>query len=286
LKKENEKVIEHALKNFDVIIEGIPLITRRDLDYKLAQLIINPDRPTIEKYLHYHDFRLKKTGGKKPGKKKFPLLFATVNTLEEVKSAAGLDVEGIGLFRSELSFLNRDIGPSVEEQSNVYKKILQSFPDKPVTIRTIDLGGDKSSFLELIYRETLEEDKKKSLVSEVCHKQLEALVRASIYGNLTIAFPMISGAEEMADLREKVSMITKESGISNEDLKEDIPLSAFIETPASVFALEGILDKCDSINIGTNDLFSLLYGKSRQLNRISSVEDNHKDTEKCNHRCS
>ncbi len=257
----------------DKPLEAIENGSRAVLDCYSGKLIINPDKSSLNKYLHYHDSRLKKPEDKKPENKKFPLLFATVNTLEEVRSAAMMGVEGIGLFRSELSFLNGDIGSSVKEQSNVYKKILQLLPDKPVTLRIIDLSGDKSSFLELIYKRPLEEDEKELLTSEVYNRQIEALVRASIYGNLIIAFPMISRPEEMADIREKVLMIAKESGITSKDLKEYIQLSAFIETPASVFALEGILDKCDSINIGTNDLLSLLYGKSRQLNTISHVED-------------
>jgi len=257
----------------DKPLEDIREGSRAILDCYSGKLIINPDQSSINKYLYYHDYGFKKTEYKKPGNKKFPLLFATVNTLEEVRSAAVMGVEGIGLFRSELSFLNGDIGHSTKEQLKVYKKILQLFPDRPVTLRVIDLSGDKSSFMELIYKKTLNEDEKKHLISRALNMQIEALVRASIYGNLIIAFPMISRPEDMADIREKVLTIAKESGINSKDLKKYIHLSAFIETPASVIALEGILDQCDSINIGTNDLLSLFLGISRQLNTIPRVED-------------
>ena len=243
------------------------------LDGYNGKLILQPDKAHLKKIVQYQ----KSDGTKKPGEikrnKKIPALLATVNTLEEARAAAALNVEGIGLFRSELSFLNGDIGFSLTKQLQAYKEILELFPDRPVTLRTLDLSGDKASLLNLAHNGPLPENARKPLARKIRKRQLEALVRASGYGSLIIAFPMVSRPEDMAFLREQVLKIIKNPGRFRRPVKKDIPLCAFIETPAAVFALEEILDACDYINIGTNDLLSLVYARSRQLIRTSNSED-------------
>ena len=243
------------------------------LDGYNGKLIIRPDKATLKKYHQLHRPEGTKKSGKKLKNKKIPALLATVNTLEEARSAAAIDVEGIGLFRSELSFLNGDIGLSLVKQSNTYREILELFPDRPVILRTLDLSGDKASFLSLIYKGPIAENNKKPLARKFCNRQLEALVRASEYGSLIIAFPMISRPEDMIMLKKRILSIKKRSGRTLKDTKRDIPLCAFIETPAAFFALEEIIEECDYINIGTNDLLSLVYARSRQLIRTSNSED-------------
>ncbi len=243
------------------------------LDGYNGKLILRPDKASLKKYHQFHRSEGIKKSGKKLKNKKIPILLATINTLEEARSAAAMDVEGIGLFRSELSFLNGDIGLSLVKQSNAYREILKLFPDRPVILRTLDLSGDKASFLNLIYKGPLAENNKKPLARKLCNRQLEALIRASGYGSLIIAFPMISRPEDMMMLKEQILSIKKRSSRTRREIKRDIPLCAFIETPAAFFALEEILKECDYINIGTNDLLSLVYARSRQLVRTSNSED-------------
>jgi len=243
------------------------------LDGYNGKLILRPDKAHLKKFLQFQRSEDTKRSIKINKNNKVPALLATVNTLEEARSAAAMNVEGIGLFRSELSFLNGDIGLSLVKQSNAYREILELFPDRPVILRTLDLSGDKASFLSLIYKGPLAENDKKPIARKLCNRQLEALVRSSGYGSLIIAFPMISRPEDIAMQREHILKMTKRLDRTHRAVKRDIPLCAFIETPAAVFALEEILDECDYINIGTNDLLSLVYARSRQLIRTSNSED-------------
>lgn len=243
------------------------------LDGYNGKLILQPDKASLKKFLQSQKLESTKKPGKIKKNKKIPTLLATVNTMEEARSAAEMNVEGIGLFRSELSFLNGDIGLSLIKQSNAYREILELFPDRPVILRTLDLSGDKASFLSLMHKGPLAENDKKPLARKLCKRQLEALVRSSGYGSLIIAFPMVSRPEDMTMLKEQIMEITKRLGRTREAIKRDIPLCAFIETPAAVFALEEILDECNYINIGTNDLLSLVYARSRQLVRTSNSKD-------------
>lgn len=243
------------------------------LDGYNGKLILQPDKASLKKFLQSQKLESTKKPGKIKKNKKIPTLLATVNTMEEARSAAEMNVEGIGLFRSELSFLNGDIGLSLIKQSNAYREILELFPDRPVILRTLDLSGDKASFLSLMHKRPLAENDKKPLARKLCKRQLEALVRSSGCGSLIIAFPMVSRPEDMTMLKEQIMEITKRLGRTRKAIKRDIPLCAFIETPAAVFALEEILDECNYINIGTNDLLSLVYARSRQLVRTSNSKD-------------
>jgi phosphoenolpyruvate-protein phosphotransferase (PTS system enzyme I) len=233
-------------------------------------LIIQPDKGTLEKYKESPRPAVRKYHRKDIKAGEAMQVFATVNTLEEAAEAARIGVDGIGLFRTELSFLNRDIGLKLKDQVSAYKKILEMFPKKTVIIRTLDLGGDKSSFLNLIYKEELPERKKKPLINKLYSRQMEALIAASASGKLVMAFPMISRPEDIISLKERISDIRGK----DEDLPQaGIPICAFIESPAAVYNLDAILDHCDHINVGTNDLFSLIYARSRQVSRPSGSQD-------------
>ncbi len=240
------------------------------LDCYKGILMIQPDEETLQRYKASPvpaDRRYDKKGLKARGKFR---VFATVNTLEEAAEAARIGVDGIGLFRTELSFLNGDIGLKLKDQVSAYTKILEMFPKKAVMIRTLDLGGDKSSFLNLIYKDELPERKKKPLINKLYSRQMEALLMASASGKLIMAFPMISRPEDIISLKERISDIRG----NNKNLpQEDIPICAFIESPAAVYSLDAILDNCDHINVGTNDLLSLIYARSRQISRPSGNED-------------
>jgi phosphoenolpyruvate-protein phosphotransferase (PTS system enzyme I) len=193
--------------------------------------------------------------------------------MEEARQASSMGVKGIGLFRTELSFLNGDIGLTVDDQFEAYSNILKLFPKRPVTLRTLDLSGDKQEYINLISKETLAAGRSRSFIKKTCNAQMKALIKASKYGELTIAFPMVSKAEEMASLKEQILSIQKK--LSGTDPKNTSPVSlgAFIETPAGVYALEDILDHTDTISIGTNDLLVLVYGGSRQSSRPQRSDD-------------
>jgi len=184
-----------------------------------------------------------------------------------------MGARGIGLFRTELSFLNGDIGLTVAAQFEVYSNILKLFPKRPVTLRTLDLNGDKQAFINLISKETLSASGARTLIRRTCSDQMKAIVKASKYGKLTVAFPMVSKAEEMASLKKQILSIQEKLAGSDPRITSAVSLSAFIETPAGVYALEDILKHTDAISIGTNDLLTLVYAGSRQSNRPYISDD-------------
>ena len=256
-------------KNADEITDG----QRAILDGFNGKLIIQPDRVTDEKYKKYSKDSIKRIGSFKKKNKRLPDILASINTLEEARQASSMGVRGIGLFRTELSFLNGDIGLTVDDQFKAYSNILKLFSGKPVTLRTLDLSGDKQAFINLISKETLTESGSRSLIKRTCLAQMKALIKASKYGELILAFPMVSKAEEMASLKKQILSIQKKLASSDPGVASPVSIGAFIETPAGVYALEDILDHTDTISIGTNDLLTLVYAGSRQSNRPYRSDD-------------
>lgn len=254
-------------------VEDIPDDQKAILDGFGSKLIINPDRATEKKYLNYLKSGSKKLPAARKKFKKIPIVLASINTLEEARSAAAMEVSGIGLFRTELSFLNGDIGLSVPDQFEAYSNILKLFPGRPVTLRTLDLSGEKQAFINLIYKKSLAAGEIRALVKKIYSKQLEAMVSASKYGDLTIAFPMISKADDMISFKNQIISIQDRLRKTDPGISSTIPVSAFIETPAAVFALDTILKETGIINIGTNDLLSLVYAQSRHSNQLTGSDD-------------
>ena len=131
-------------KNADEITDG----QRAILDGFNGKLIIQPDRVTDEKYKKYSKDSIKRIGSFKKKNKRLPDILASINTLEEARQASSMGVRGIGLFRTELSFLNGDIGLTVDDQFKAYSNILKLFSGKPVTLRkfSADILGPKHIF--------------------------------------------------------------------------------------------------------------------------------------------
>ena len=256
-------------KNADELSDG----QRAILDGFNGKLIIQPDRATDEKYKKYSKDSIKRIGSFKKKNKGLPNILASINTIEEARQASSMGVSGIGLFRTELSFLNGDIGLTVDDQFEAYSNILKLFPKKPVTLRTLDLTGDKQAFINLIYKKSLVTGEIRALIKKIYSKQLEAMVSASKYGDLTIAFPMISKTDDMISAKNQIISIKDKLKKTDPGISSTIPVSAFIETPAAVFCLDAILEQTDTVNIGTNDLLSLVYAESRHSDQHTGSDD-------------
>ena len=256
-------------QDVDEIIDG----QRAILDGFNGKLIIQPDKAMDEKYKKYSKDSIKRIGSFKKKNKKLPDILASINTIEEARQASSMGVRGIGLFRTELSFLNGDIGLTVDDQFKAYSNILKLFSGKPVTLRTLDLSGDKQAFINLISKETLTASGARALIRKTCSAQMKALIKASKYGELILAFPMVSKAEKMASLKNQILSMQKKLAGSDPKVASPVRLGAFIETPAGVYALEDILDHTDTISIGTNDLLTLVYAGSRQSDRPYRSDD-------------
>lgn len=182
-----------------------------------------------------------------------------IGTPEDVCQVLQKGGEGIGLFRSEFLYLSAAGLPDEETQLHAYQSVLQRMGEKPVVVRTLDIGGDKevpslglkkeaNPFLGLRAIRLCEKEQ------EVFRTQLRALLRASVYGNLKVMFPMISSMEELQFAKAQVKVCMEELAEKNIPFQEHIPLGMMVEIPAVAVMAEVFAGECDFFSIGTNDL--------------------------------
>ncbi len=201
-------------------------------------------------------------------------LMANIEFAHELSDVTKNKAEGVGLFRTESVFIEKKDLPSEQEQFEIYKQAAEQIAPLPLTVRTIDLGGDKfldnySAEDELnpflgwrAIRFCLDEP-------EIFNMQLRAILRASVFGNIHILLPMISSVDEVIRTKEYLEEVRQELTEKGIAFKADIPLGIMIETPAAAM-LTGILaDYVDYFSIGTNDLTQYVLAIDRTNDRVA-----------------
>ncbi len=207
-------------------------------------------------------------------------IFANIQGLREVGAALMNDAGGIGLFRSEFLYLDRNDFPSEEEQFQVYKTVLQSMGGKKVVIRTLDIGADKQvRYFGLDKEENPAMGMRAIRICltrpEIFRPQLRALLRASVFGKLAIMFPMITSVAEMTDIRRIVSDTQRELDREGIPYSPDTEFGIMIETPAAALISDRLAPLVDFFSVGTNDLTQYTLALDRQNPGIASFFDPH-----------
>lgn len=207
------------------------------------------------------------------------LIYANVGSLYEVELALENDAEGIGLFRSEFLYLNREELPTEEEQYQIYRKTLELMDDRRVIVRTMDIGVDKKAdYLHLDAEENPALGYRAIRIcldrTDVFRTQLRALLRAAVHGNLSIMYPMIASLDEVLEIREIVQSVYEE--LRSEHIPcRMVEQGIMIETPAAAIMSDQLAPYVDFFSIGTNDLTQYTLAADRQNARLARYSDPH-----------
>ncbi len=245
------------VKNGDMVV----------LDGTKGEAIVNPDEATVSEYeKKLEEYRkekelLKKYTGKptvsKDGTK--AELVCNIGKPEDAKKAAECDGEGIGLFRTEFLFMDRDSLPTEEEQFEAYKSVAETMAGKPVIIRTLDIGGDK----EIPYLGLEKEDNPflgfRAIRfclqrKDIYETQLKALVRASAFGKIKVMVPLVTGLDELRQVKAMIADIMKEYDAAGVAYNKDLEVGVMMETPAACLMADALAKEAAFFSIGTNDL--------------------------------
>lgn len=206
-------------------------------------------------------------------------LYANIGNSKDLAMVLQNDAGGIGLFRSEFLYLEKEDYPTEEEQFAVYKTVAETMAGKKVIIRTLDIGADKQAdYFKLAHEENPAMGLRAIRICltrpEVFKTQLRALFRASAYGNIAIMYPMIISVDEVRRIKEVVAEVKKELEEQHIEYGE-VEQGIMIETPAAVMMSGELAEEVDFFSIGTNDLTQYTLAIDRQNPELDAFYDSH-----------
>ena len=272
------------------VLEGSEIL----VDAVVGNVFVQPSRAVLEEYRRVSDIEEARVevgedrelaGPCRLASGEIIQVGANIGLLRELSVARGRGADGVGLYRTEFPYLMRREAPTEAQQLAVYQKAFEEFPDRPITFRTLDLGGDKiAPFLEDGSGAAELEDNpflgQRSIRLSLAHPelfrtQLRALLRACDGHKGRILFPMISAVEEMKDVLRQVDLARAELRSRGTTFAEEVQVGAMIEVPAAVEISGHLTRLVDFLSVGTNDLLQYTVAADRGNRKVAELASNY-----------
>lgn len=278
--RESGIVAVSNIKNVDTVIKTGDIVI---VDGFLGYVSINPDERTLKKYKKKKDdyenflYSVKNdcdtTCKTKDGS--VVSLYANINSNDELTHINVHGLNGVGLYRTEFLYINNGL-LSEEEQYNIYKTALLALHNKPLVVRTFDLGGDKiSRFMPNSIEENpalgLRAIRYSMKYKDFFSTQIRAVLRAGTAGDIRFLLPMISSVDELLEVKSVIESERKRLQEMNIPYRDNIPVGIMVEVPSTAIAIDRFIKYADFFSIGTNDLIQYMIGVDRNNEDVSSL---------------